>query len=114
MEGCLFCRIANKEIQARIVHEDDRTVAFEDINPQAPLHVLVVPRRHIATLNDFQTGDAALLGHLVSVARQIAIDRGHGDDGYRIVVNCQAGAGQSVFHVHVHVLAGRPFGWPPG
>lgn len=114
MESCLFCRIARKEIPARIVHEDEQALAFEDINPQAPMHTLVIPLRHIPTLNDFRAEDVALLGHLVSVARQLAVDRGYAESGYRLVTNCQSGAGQSVFHVHVHVLAGRAFGWPPG
>ena len=114
MDSCLFCRIARKEIPARIVHEDDETIAFEDINPQAPLHALVIPRRHVATMNDFGPEDVALIGQLLFVARQLAVDRGHGETGYRIVTNCQAAAGQSVYHVHVHVLAGRSFGWPPG
>ena len=114
MDGCLFCRIAAKEIPARIVHEDADCVAFEDISPQAPMHALVIPRRHIGTLNDLDDADAALAGRLVLTARKLARDRGFGESGYRLVVNCQPGAGQTVFHIHVHVLGGRNFLWPPG
>jgi histidine triad (HIT) family protein len=114
MDECLFCRIARREIPSRVVHEDDLCVAFEDIHPQAPMHTLVIPRRHIATLNDLDASDASLVGHMVLVARRLAVERGHGESGYRLVANCQAGAGQSVFHIHLHVLGGRPLAWPPG
>lgn len=112
--NCLFCRIAAGEIPAKIVFEDDRCVAFEDINPQAPTHVLVVPRQHIATLNDLTAGQEDLVGHLVTAARGIAAARGHADPGYRVVMNCNAAAGQTVFHVHLHLLGGRSLSWPPG
>ena len=111
---CLFCRIAAGEIAAKIVHEDERALAFEDINPQAPTHVLVIPRRHIATLNDLEGEDEGLVGHLITVARNIARERGHADAGYRMVLNCNAAAGQTVFHIHLHLLGGRAMGWPPG
>ena len=111
---CFFCSIIEGEIEARKVHEDDRCIAFEDINAQAPTHVLVVPREHLATLNDVTENHQALMGHLVQVAGSIAKARGHEKEGYRLVFNCQEGAGQSVFHIHLHVLAGRPFHWPPG
>lgn len=111
---CLFCRIAAGEIAAKIVHEDERALAFEDINPQAPTHVLVIPRRHIATLNDLEGEDEGLVGHLITVARNIARERGHADAGYRMVLNCNAAAGQTVFHIHLHLLAGRTLSWPPG
>jgi len=114
MDECLFCRIARREIPSRVVHEDDLCIAFEDIHPQAPMHTLVIPRRHIATLNDLDASDASLVGHLVLVARRLAVGRGYGGSGYRLVANCQAGAGQSVFHIHFHVLGGRPLAWPPG
>jgi histidine triad (HIT) family protein len=114
MESCLFCRIAAKEVPARIVHEDDDCLAFEDINPQAPMHVLVIPRRHMATLNELSDQDSRLAGRLVLVARNLAVERGYKESGFRLVANCQAGAGQSVFHIHVHVLGGRAFQWPPG
>ena len=111
---CLFCQIANGEIPAKIVHEDDQLLAFEDINPQAPFHVLVIPRRHIPTLNDVVDGNEALLGGMVTRAAQLARDYGHAQDGYRTVFNCNRGAGQTVFHIHLHLLAGRNMTWPPG
>jgi len=111
---CLFCKMASGEIQPDIVYEDDEILAFNDINPQAPTHVLVIPKRHIPTVNDMEAGDAELVGRLFLVAKKIAADRGFADEGYRSLVNCNAGAGQTVFHVHLHVLGGRPLGWPPG
>jgi len=114
MSQCLFCRIAAKEIPAKIVFEDTLCVAFEDINPQAPHHVLLIPKKHVATLDDLTSSEEPLFGHLVTVAARIARERGVAKTGYRLVANCQAGAGQSVFHVHVHLLGGRPFHWPPG
>ena len=113
-DSCLFCRIASGELQASVVHEDELCVAFEDINPQAPTHVLVIPRRHLSTLNDLGADDTALVGHLVAVARDIAGQRGHAEAGYRTVFNCNAAAGQTVFHIHLHLLGGRTLGWPPG
>ncbi|NKB86862.1 MAG: HIT domain-containing protein [Acidobacteria bacterium] len=113
-DNCLFCKIAAGDIPAKIVFEDDRAIAFEDISPQAPLHVLVVPRKHIATLNDLQPEDTELAGHLVQVAAKIAADRGHDNSGYRTVFNCNADGGQTVFHIHLHLLAGRSLTWPPG
>jgi histidine triad (HIT) family protein len=113
-DPCLFCRIASGELQANVVHEDEHCVAFEDINPQAPTHVLVIPRRHVSTLNDLSADDTALVGHLVAVARDIARERGHSEAGYRAVFNCNAAAGQTVFHIHLHLLGGRTLGWPPG
>jgi len=114
MSDCLFCKIVAGEVEAKLVHEDELCVAFEDTTPQAPTHVLVAPREHIATLNEIGAEREALAGHLISVARKVARKRGHGESGYRLVINCQEGAGQSVFHLHVHVLGGRRFGWPPG
>ena len=111
---CLFCNIVSGKIDSKRVHEDDRCIAFEDINPQARTHMLVVPREHLATINDVTEDHEALVGHLVRVAQQIARRNGHGESGYRLVFNCQEGAGQSVFHVHLHLLGGRSFGWPPG
>lgn len=113
-KDCLFCRIVNKEIPAKIVHEDDRVVAFEDVNPQAPTHILVVPRQHIAGLNDVGADEAALLGHLHVVAGQLARKRGIAESGYRTVINTGRGAGQSIFHIHLHLLGGRGMRWPPG
>lgn len=114
MADCLFCKIAAREIDAKIVHEDERAVAFEDINPAAPTHLLVIPRRHIDTLNDATAADEEALGHCVTVAGQLAQARGIAAPGWRLVANCNAGAGQTVFHVHFHVLGGRTMGWPPG
>ena len=112
MADCLFCRIATGEARADLVHEDDRTVAFRDINPASPTHILVIPRKHIASLADLTAEDDALVGHLVRVAAQVA--RGDGRTDFRLAVNCGAGAGQSVFHLHLHVLGGRALAWPPG
>ena len=114
MNPCLFCRIIAGERPARIVHQDERLVAIEDINPQAPVHVLVIPRKHIATLNDLTPEDEGLVGELVRCAASIARDRGIDQSGYRTVFNCNRGAGQSVFHIHLHLVGGRRMGWPPG
>jgi histidine triad (HIT) family protein len=111
---CLFCKIVSGEIPGSIVFQDDRLVAFKDINPQAPMHILIVPRRHIATLNDLTEADAALVGEMVRRAAALATEQGYEDRGYRTVLNCNEEAGQSVFHIHLHVLGGRRFGWPPG
>jgi histidine triad (HIT) family protein len=112
--SCLFCRIIAGEIPSSKVYEDDEVFAFNDINPQAPLHVLVVPKRHIATVNDLAPGDEGLVGVLVRRAAAIAAEKGYADRGYRTVFNCNAEAGQTVFHLHLHLLAGRVLGWPPG
>lgn len=114
MDNCLFCKIAAGTIPATIVHQDDTLVAFADINPQAPLHVLVIPRRHIATLNDLGAGDDALLGSMHRTAAAIAKAHGYAERGFRTVMNCNADAGQTVFHIHLHLLAGRGLTWPPG
>jgi histidine triad (HIT) family protein len=114
MSTCLFCRIIAGEIPATRVYEDERIVAFEDINPQAPMHVLVVPRLHVPTLNELTVEHDSLLGELVRRGAAIAAARGFGQRGFRTVFNCNAEAGQSVFHVHMHVLGGRPMAWPPG
>lgn len=111
---CLFCKILAGDVPADIVHETDSVIAFRDVNPQAPTHVLVIPRRHIATLNDLVPDDAGLVGELYLAARQVAADEGIARDGYRTVMNCNRGAGQSVFHIHLHVLGGRSLDWPPG
>ena len=113
-ENCLFCKIITGKIPGDFVHQDERCVVIRDKNPQAPSHVLVIPREHLESLDDASQKDEGLLGHLLRVGARVANDLGHGEDGYRTVINTGAGAGQSVFHVHVHVLAGRPLSWPPG
>ena len=112
--NCLFCRIASGEIPATKVYEDDTLIAFNDINPQAPMHVLIVPRAHVATLNDLGSSHDAVVGSMVRRAAAIASDRGYAESGYRTVFNCNAAAGQAVFHIHLHVLGGRTMTWPPG
>jgi histidine triad (HIT) family protein len=114
MTNCIFCRIASGDIPANVVYQDEQVVAFRDLNPQAPTHVLVIPRRHVATLNDLGEADAELVGRMYLAARQIAADEGIAERGYRTVFNCNADAGQSVFHLHLHVLGGRAMAWPPG
>jgi histidine triad (HIT) family protein len=111
---CLFCRIVAGEIPATKVFEDDRLIAFNDINPQAPMHVLVVPKAHIPSLNDLNVSHDALVGEMLRRAAAIAAERGYAERGYRTVFNCNAEAGQTVFHIHLHVLGGRPLAWPPG
>jgi histidine triad (HIT) family protein len=110
----LFTRIVNREIPAKIVYEDDRVLAFEDIAPKAPTHVLVVPKKEIASLDALADDDGALMGHLLLVIQRVARDLGVATSGYRVVVNTGADGGQSVDHIHFHLLAGRPLGWPPG
>ena len=112
--SCLFCRIVAGEIPSKTAYQDDQMVAFHDVNPQAPVHVLIVPRRHIATLNDVGPEDAQLLGAMQRRATAIAAELGLAERGYRTVFNCNAEAGQSVFHIHLHLLGGRPMAWPPG
>jgi histidine triad (HIT) family protein len=114
VSDCLFCRIASGEIPASLVHQDEDVVAFNDINPQAPLHVLVIPRRHVATLNDLRPDDDGLVGKMLRAAATIAAENGFAARGYRTVFNCNQEAGQTVFHIHLHLLAGRGLGWPPG
>ena len=113
-DDCLFCKIAAGEIPADPVYQDDGVFAFNDINPQAPTHVLIIPKTHIATLNDANPEDAAVLGRLLLVAADIAQNKGFAEPGYRVVMNCNGDAGQTVFHVHLHLLGGRQLGWPPG
>src|SRR5690242_5846982 len=114
MTNCLFCRIVRKEIPAAVVFEDDEMLVFNDINPQAPLHALVIPKRHIATLNDLSESEDALVGKMVRTAAAVASEKGYAEGGYRTVFNTNAQAGQTVFHIHLHVLAGRGLTWPPG
>ena len=114
MTSCLFCRIIAGEIPSSKVYADDRIVAFNDIGPQAPMHVLVVPREHIATLNDLEAGHDGLVGEMIRRGAAIAAERGYAERGYRTVFNCNSDAGQAVFHIHLHVIGGRKLGWPPG
>ena len=114
MTDCLFCKIVARQIPASIVYEDDRIVAFNDINPQAPTHVLVVPKRHIATLNELSPEDDQIVGELVRRAAAIAKERGISAGGFRTVFNTNREAGQTVFHIHLHLLGGRTMHWPPG
>lgn len=114
MTDCLFCKIRDGEISADVVFEDDDVLAFNDVNPQAPVHIIIIPRQHISTINDVEDSDERIMGKLFSVAKIIASQKGVSDDGYRLVVNCNAKAGQTVFHIHMHLLAGRVMNWPPG
>jgi histidine triad (HIT) family protein len=111
---CLFCKIVAGDIPAEIIHETDSSIAFRDINPKAPTHVLIIPREHIATINDLNAGNEATVGDLYMAAKSIAAEEGLADDGYRVVMNCNEAAGQTVFHIHLHLLGGRSLGWPPG
>ena len=113
MDTCLFCKIANRERPGKIVYEDEQSVAFEDINPKAPVHILIVPRRHLATLLDANQADDGLLGHLLLVANRIARQMGIADRGFRLVINCNSEGGQAVYHLHLHLLGGRPLSWHP-
>ena len=114
MDTCLFCRIVRREIPATIVYEDDRVLAFQDIKPEAPTHILVVPKRHISTLNDLEAGDDPLVGEVIRRAATIAKERELAAGGYRTVFNTNRDAGQTVFHIHLHLLGGRAMTWPPG
>jgi len=114
MSECLFCKIVAGEIPSATVYEDDAVVAFRDIDPKAPTHVLVIPRRHIASLNEAGDGDAALLGRILTVTRKLAAEEGIDEAGYRVVNNCGDDGGQAVHHLHFHLLGGRRMGWPPG
>ena len=111
-ENCLFCKIIDGKIPGEFVHQDDQCVVIRDINPQAPTHMLIIPRDHIESLDEASQKEESLLGHLLRVGARVANEQEH--DSYRTVINTGAGAGQSVFHLHVHILAGRPMNWPPG
>jgi histidine triad (HIT) family protein len=112
--NCIFCRILEGEISSDTVYGDERSIAFRDTNPQAPVHILVIPREHMESLDEASQKDEALLGHLLRVAARVANEQGLSESGYRTVINTGAGAGQSVFHLHVHLLGGRTLNWPPG
>lgn len=111
---CLFCKIAAGDIPADIIYQDDQIVAFSDINPQAPIHKLIIPQKHISTLNDLHDEDGDLIGHMTQSAALLAKQLNVAEEGYRVVFNCNAGAGQTVFHIHLHLLGGRQMKWPPG
>ena len=114
MSEDLFLKIISREIPADIVYEDEDVLAFRDVNPQAPVHVLIIPKIRIRSINDMQIQDIEVFGKLFLTAQKIAEDEGIADDGYRVVMNCNAAAGQTVFHIHLHLLGGRQFSWPPG
>jgi len=114
MTDCLFCKMVSGEITPDTVYEDDQVLAFRDLSPQAPLHVLVIPKQHIATLNELNEGNEKLVGHMLSTAANIAAQEGYADSGYRTIMNCNDDGGQTVFHLHLHLLAGRRLQWPPG
>ena len=112
MSNCLFCKMVEGEIQADVVYQDEHVLAFRDINPQAPVHILIIPKQHVETLNDLS--DVNLAGHLLKVAIELAEQEGLADEGYRTVINCKEKGGQEVFHLHMHLLGGRQMNWPPG
>ena len=114
MSDCLFCKIVSGDIPAEKVFENDHVIGFQDLNPQAPTHVLVIPKKHVSTINDLQDEDKALVGEMYMAAKQIAADQGLAEKGYRTVINCNEEAGQTVFHIHLHLLGGRRMQWPPG
>ena len=111
---CLFCKIINGEIPSEKVYEDEYVYAFNDISPTAPLHVLIIPKKHISTINDIEDKDAELIGKIFLAAKKIAKEKGVAEDGYRVVTNCNKNAGQTVFHIHYHLIGGRELGWPAG
>ena len=112
--GCIFCSIAEKKLPAKIIYEDEYVIAFEDINPQAPVHTLIIPKKHISTILDLKEEDNNLVAHIVKIANKIANDKGIAQRGFRVVTNCNPESGQSVYHIHFHVLGGRHMHWPPG
>lgn len=114
MSECLFCQIINGDIPSNIVYQDDTVLAFEDIHPQAPTHCLIIPKQHITTINDLQSDDAYLIGYMTLTAQKLAKDYKLANNGYRLVFNCNEQGGQSVFHIHLHLLGGRSMQWPPG
>ncbi|MCK4704242.1 MAG: histidine triad nucleotide-binding protein [Gammaproteobacteria bacterium] len=114
MSDCLFCKILDGEIPCDRVYENDQVIAFRDVNPQAPTHILVIPRLHISTINDLTADDKDIVGDMVLAAQTIAKQEGIEESGYRLVMNCNEGAGQTVFHIHLHILGGRRMHWPPG
>jgi histidine triad (HIT) family protein len=114
MDDCLFCKIVRKEIPAKVIYETDELLAFEDINPRAPIHILIIPKKHLATINDATEEDCQVLGNIILSAKKIAANLGISDDGYRLVYNVNQHGGQEVYHIHLHLLGGRKLTWPPG
>lgn len=114
MSNCLFCKIAEKKIPAKIVHEDGLTLAFEDISPQAPIHIVVIPKKHIPTLLDIKDSDSDLISHLLKIITKITVDKGISERGFRLVINCNPEGGQTIYHIHFHIFGGRQMHWPPG
>ena len=114
MIDCIFCKIINREIPIQMMYEDDQVIAFNDIQPQAPIHVLIIPREHIATLNDLTEEHTELIGHMIQIAKKLAKELGIGEKGYRVLMNCNQHGGQAVYHLHLHLLGGRQMQWPPG
>jgi len=112
--SCIFCKIVNKEIPVKLEYENDQVIAFNDVNPEAPVHILIIPKAHIEKVSDFDLKDRDLITELVLVANELAAKKGIAESGYRIVINCNKGAGQAVYHVHLHLLGGRAMNWPPG
>jgi len=111
---CIFCKIVAKEIPSNFAYEDEHLLAFHDISPQAPTHILIIPKQHIATLNDLSSSDGELISHMVLTATKLAEEQGLAQDGYRLVWNCNEQGGQEVFHIHLHLMGGRVMHWPPG
>ncbi len=114
MDNCIFCKIINKEVPSKVVYEDERVLAFDDINPKAPIHILLISKEHFGTLNEIPEEKKDILSHLLLKARQIAQEKGIAENGYRIVLNTERDSGQEVFHIHFHLLGGRQMKWPPG
>tara|TARA_R110000868_G_scaffold144960_4_gene364490 strand:+ start:2410 stop:2754 length:345 start_codon:yes stop_codon:yes gene_type:complete len=114
MSDCLFCKIVTGDIPATKIYEDDQVIAFNDIDPKAPTHMLIIPKQHISTLNDVEASHKALIGHMVYTAKHLAKEHAHDEAGYRLVMNCNEDGGQTVYHLHMHLLAGRQMDWPPG
>ncbi len=114
MKDCIFCKIIKQEIPSNIVYEDEHVLAFPDISPKAPIHYLIIPKKHIATLNDLTDEETFLAGHLLQVAKKLALKMEIAEPGYRVSINCNEGGGQLIYHIHLHLLGGRPMHWPPG
>lgn len=112
--SCLFCKIASGQLDTKLIYQDEHYVAFNDIAPQAPHHILIIPRKHIATINDITQEDHALIGNMMLIAKKIAHDLNIAEPGYRVLMNCNKNGGQAVYHIHFHLLGGRQMGWPPG